>query len=96
MTEQIIISASSGGLTIKNLRDLFFDGLGDTFTLNNVSFDVIIGGNHMGYFMYPNAPYNSQTYSSPDKVKPCDCLHFKFDYEQKKILISRPVPPCNP
>lgn len=96
MTEQIIISASSGGLTLKNLRDLFFDGLGDTFTLNNVFFDVIIGGNHMGYFMYPNAPYNSQTYSSPDKAKPCDCLHFKFDYEQKKILISRPVPPCNP
>lgn len=98
MTMPFEVDASSGGLTIGNLRVLFGQpiDLGPIFTINNVSFDVKIGGDYMGYFMYPNAPYNSQTYSSPDKAKPCDCLHFKFDYEQKKILISRPVPPCKP
>jgi len=90
----INLEAGQSSLTTSQIKALF-NAYYYGFTLSNISLNISIDEVYQedGH-IYPDPNMNSITISTAGKEKPCDCLHFIFDWTNRKIIITRPVPPC--
>jgi len=99
-TKNITLNLTEGqtSLTIGQIRSLLpLANLSYPITLRNISLNIGIDEVYQeNGHIYPDHDFDSITIMSSGTAKPCDCLHFVFDWSNRKVLITRPVPPCDP